>query len=414
MRNPDIKFEPAERREFLSRDEILRFSPREMVDYLSALEEQGELENFLEKAAEDESLRAHLSYWEKWIEKYQRDLLERIIGRKKEMYPPNSESLPLELEKKFSEKELALIFSNMQAIQLTFGCSMGCVFCGFDAIKGVREHIPYSQLVNMFQRYGKQLSKGKPFLYWASEPSDYVSKGGLEDRTYEDVHNPAVRYAGYDPNITSFNVTDQKWIDFMARRTTEYRTDRRLSVFGMREKQLVGLQMRIFKGYRGAGSSGAGPQRVQLYGRQFRHVKGMGKTYEEQQSTEDIPKAGIACVDGVLLTPRGLFNLFVVPISKEFPQGVIITPLEQITDEPVKPGDELREVMRRSVVEGRFSHEGAISTEDKFQIYTGKFPKKSTVHTSGKRYSVSVDQNGNILDSRVIESDDENLATPDE
>ena len=144
-----------------------------------------------------------------------------------------------------------------------------------------------------------------------------------------------------------------------------------------------------------------------MYGEQFRHVKGMGKSFTEQQDVEDIPKAGIACVDGVLLTPRGLFNLFVVPISKEYPQGVIITPLEKITDEPVKPGQKLKEVLRRSIIEGRYSHEGAISQGEKYQKYTGNFPKRAIVNTSSQRYAVLIDQNGDILESKNIENDTE-------
>jgi len=411
MKNPEIQFEPPERQKSLTRDEVLNLPPQEVVDYLSSLEENGELETFLEKAAEDESLRANLSYWEKWLEKDQQVLLEKVIEKKKEIYPLQSDSLPLQLEKRFSEKELEIIFSNIEAIQLTFGCSKGCGFCGFDAIKGVREHIPYSQLANMFQRYGKELSRGKPFLYWASEPSDYVFKEGLEDRTYEDVHQLAVKFAGYDPDVTSFNLTDKKWIDFMASKTSEYRTGRRLSVFGMKEEKLQELQERVWASTEEIEGSGGNAQEVKLYGQQFRHVKGMGKTFEEQQSIEDVPRAGIACVDGVLLTPRGIFNLFVVPISKEYPQGVIIIPLEKITDEPVKIGDKLREVMRRSVVEGRYSHEGAISRGEKFQKYTGKFPKKAVVNTSDKKYSVSVDQSGNILESSVIEGENENFTS---
>lgn len=416
MANPEMKFRPEREvpqhtDEPLSRDRILNLSPQETVNYLGSLEETGDLESFLEDAAEDEALKAHLSYWEKWLEKDQQALLEKIIDRKKEIYPLKSESLPLELEKKFTEKQLEMIFSNVKAIQLTFGCSKGCAFCGFDAIKGVREHIPYSQLANMFQRYGKELSKGEPFLYWASEPSDYASKEGLEDRTYEDVHELAVQYAGYDPGVTSFNLTDKKWIDFMARKTSAYRTGRRLSVFGMKEEKLQALQHRVRESEEEIKFSGKKAQRVSLFGKEYKHVKGMGKTFEEEEDVEDVPKAGIACVDGVLLTPRGLFNLFVIPISREYPQGVIITPLEKISDDPVKSGDELREVMRRSVVEGEYSHAGAISKGEEFQRYFGRFPKKAKVSTAQQRYSVSVDKYGYVLECKLIESDGENLTT---
>lgn len=394
--------------DFLPTEKVLQLSPRETVDYLTSVQEQGKLEGFLERAVADEPLLAQFSYWEKWLQKDQQELLESVIERKRGIYTPNSESLPLELEKRFSEDELGLIFSNVKAIQLTYGCSIGCPFCGFDAVRGAREHIPYSQLANMFKRYGSQLSKGTPFLYWASEPSDYASKEGLEDRTYKDVHELAVNYAGYDPDITSFNKKDQKWMDFMAqKRMGSGKSGRRLSVFGMNQSQLAQLQLKASTSEEKADEE-LGASRVIRFvgvtpeGETVRHVKGVGKSFEQQENIDDIPKAGIACVDGVLLTPRGLFNLFVVPISEEYPQGVIITPLEKITDEPVKEGDSLKEVMRRSVVGGRYSHKGGVFRNEEggyedFQRYTGRFPKRATIYCKDKIYRVEVDQGGSIV-----------------
>ena len=112
---PLLESEREQEQKILPADEILKLSPKEMANYLSSLEEQGTLENFLEQAVENKSLLAQLSYWEKWLEKDQQKLLENIIERKKEIYPPESESLPLELEKKFSEDELKLIFSNTKS-----------------------------------------------------------------------------------------------------------------------------------------------------------------------------------------------------------------------------------------------------------------------------------------------------------
>lgn len=393
---------------FSSTEEILKLSPKEMAAYLVSVEEQGRLGEFLEKAVDDASLSAQLSYWEKWLEKDQQKLLESIIEKKKEIYPPKSESLPLELEKRFSEDELKLIFSNMKAMQLTFGCSIGCSFCGFDAIKGVREHIPYSQLANMFKKYGLQLSKGKPFLYWASEPSDYASKEGLEDRTYQDVHQLAVNYAAYEPSVTSFNLKDKEWMDFMAQKQLDVgNPSRRLSVFGMKEPQLIQLRMRASASEEKASEARGNFREIEFTaqaptGETVRHVKGMGKSFQEQENVDDIPKSGIACVDGTLLTPRGIYNLFVVPISREYPQGTIIVPLEEISDEPVKEGDNLKEVMRRSVMWGTYSHEGGLFKNEEgeyedFQRYIGKFPKRAMIYGKYKKYRVDIDQKGNIL-----------------
>ncbi len=422
MEKPSFELRPelhgAEEKDtadFLPTEKLLQLSPREMADYLTSIQEQGRLEEFLERAVEDESLLAQFSYWEKWLEKDQQELLENIIEKKKEIYPPKSESLPLELEKRFSEDELELIFSNIKAIQLTYGCSIGCAFCGFDAIKGAREHIPYSQLANMYKKYGSQLSKGKPFLYWASEPSDYASKEGLENRTYKDVHELAVCYAAYDPGITSFNLKDQEWMDFMAQKRLDFgNPNRRLSVFGMKEPQLIQLRLRAAASEEKTEEKRVGGSREIGFigetsgGETVRHIKGMGKSFEQQERIGDIPKSGIACVDGVLLTPRGLFNLFVVPISKEYPQGVIITPLERITDEPVKEGDNLKEVMRRRVMGGTYSHKGGVfkneeGKHENFQRYIGKFPKQAMVYGNNKKNRVDIDQDGNIIKTEELD-----------
>lgn len=402
-------------RKALPVEEILNLSPKEMANYLNSLEEQGTLEEFLEQAVEDKSLLAQFSYWEKWLEKDQQKLLESIIERKREIYPPESESLPLELEKDFSEEDLRLIFANMKAVQLTYGCSKGCSFCGFDAVKGAREHIPYSQLVNMFKKYGHQLSKGHPFLYWASEPSDYASKEGLEDKTYQDVHQLAIKYGGYEPSITSFNFS-QEWMDFMASKTSNYPVgDRRLSVYGMKEEGVKRIKLRVVESEDSNLKKGAGFQNIKVTGGYpstqkpgdtftLKHVKGMGKSFEEQEAIDDIPKSGIACVDGTLLTPRGLFNMFVVPISKEYPQGVIIVPLEKITDEPVKEGEDLQEVMRRSIMWGKYSHEGAMTeSQNAYQKYKGTFPKRAMIYGKSKKYRVDIDQDGKIVKSDELD-----------
>ena len=140
-----------QKKEPLSREAILKLPPAELVEYLTTISEAGLLDSFLESLLEDEAMVAQLSYWEKWLTQDQRQLVESIIEAKKEAYPGKSESLPLNLEKKFTDEELRLIFSNIVTIQLTFGCSKGCPFCGVDAVKGVREHIPYAQLANRRQ-----------------------------------------------------------------------------------------------------------------------------------------------------------------------------------------------------------------------------------------------------------------------
>lgn len=203
----------SERKNKLSPEKILDMSPREMADLFLGLDRKGELQSFLEKSAENPALIAQFGYWEKWLEKDQRRLVDEIVAQKKEAYEGKADnnSLLLYLDKRFTPEELSLIFSHTQAIQLCFGCSKGCPFCGFDAVPGAREHIPYSQLANLFQKYGKDLGENESMLYWASEPSDYASKMESEKKTYKDIQDLAVEYAGYPPHITSKEINDANW-----------------------------------------------------------------------------------------------------------------------------------------------------------------------------------------------------------
>lgn len=328
---PMIQPKPEEQGQEISPEQILEMSPQELVDYFTKLEKQNKLENFLESAAENDSLVAMFSYWEKWLIKDHRVLVDKMVEEKKKMYPENSESLPLNLEQKFTPEELELIFKNLGAIQLTFGCSKACPFCGVDAVPGARESIPYSQLANLFQQHGKELVKNKPLLYWASEPSDYASKEGLDDKTYQDVQQLAVEYANYEPFISSREITDDKWLKYLQ----SVNRANRISVYGFSDKKVEELKRRI-------------EGKIQMGGEKESHTKGIGFSILEDKS--QIGESGIVGTCCVLLTPRGLYNVFDVPISEKFPQGQIIMPIEKVSDQEIKKGDYLPDIMKRTVV----------------------------------------------------------------
>lgn len=396
---------------FWPKEEILQLSPDKLIHYLTDLQKNGDLDKFLEFAVNDASLLAHLSYWEKWLEKDQRRLLENLVQKKKELYPDRSESLPLELEKNFPPEELKLIFSNIKAIQLTYGCSRGCTFCGFDAIKGVREYISYSQLANLFQEYGSAISEARPILYWASEPSDYLS----EDRTYEDVHELALNYAGYDPSITTVN-QDQSWLNFMAlskdlKKINEWNflsksSNRRLSSTTLNEYQKNKAEEKIINAAKEALKYSRDNRSFENI-KDVPYLKGMGKSFEKRDEASGILLSGIASYDGMLLTPRGLFNIFVIPISQEYPQGTVVVPFEKLEDKKISVNDNLKEIMRWGIIKGKYSYSGRINTNNSgqtedFQRYVGKFPKELVLYTKSKSYNIEVDSAGKILKAEEL------------
>ncbi len=304
------------------RQEIIDMTPKQLREYFIDLEENDQLQPFLERAIDDEILVAQLSYWEKWLKKQQRDLFEGLISRKKEMYPGDKESMPLELDKKFSNEELEIILSNVGAIQLTHGCSKGCPFCGLDAVPGVRDYIPYAQLAKMFQDYGKQIGKTRPLLYWASEPSDY----NIDDKTYEDVHELAEKYAGYAPHVTSKEIDDEQWLEFLNLLGKKRKV--RASVYGQKKENID----RIFEQYKD----------ISLTGIEEEHQMGIGVS--SMRKKEEVTR-GIACFDGMLITPRGLFNVIQTIITEKNPQGLEIVPFEGLKRREIRKGEKLERVL---------------------------------------------------------------------
>jgi hypothetical protein len=83
----------------------------------------------------------------------------------------------------FTLDQKKIIFENTVAIQLTQGCSSGCVDCGAGAILGVRSYIPFDNLEELFCSYNDCFINLET-LYFASDPFDY----NFEGHSYIDVH----------------------------------------------------------------------------------------------------------------------------------------------------------------------------------------------------------------------------------
>jgi|GEM_PF-6316673 len=308
---------------FLKPKEILELTPHQLQDLLVSLEKDNRLEDFFHYACEYDALAAQLSYWEKWFRASAKKMIDDIVEKKKEMYGGGRESLPLALDAKFSKDELSLIFSNIGAIQLTFGCSFGCPFCGFDAVKGVREHISYPQLANLFQKFGPCMRISAPFLYWASDSADYSDV--IEDKTYADVHQLAINYAGYQPYVTSFGEKDKKLAEFLSKIGTFelFGAHHRFSVYDLpvQDAEILGKQ---FPG-------------VFQVGKGESHERGIGVSMPRKGEKAE-SEGGIGCFNGMLLTPRGLYNIYQTDISESQPQGQIVVPFESFHEGEPKSG----------------------------------------------------------------------------
>lgn len=314
-----------------SGDELLKMNPGELMNYFTALDDNA-IEEELEKFLEKNKNIAFLSYWEKYLSKEKQVLVDKIILKKTDVYGKSNE-LPLGLEKRFSEEEIKKIILKMKAIQLTYGCSKGCVFCGFDAVHGVRDFIPYSQLLNLFKKYGHELGDASPFLYWASEPNDYAHKLGLKDKTYADVDQLAQRYSKYSPHVTSKDYSIE-WLEYLKNKPNNRD---RISAYGMSAKNINKIR-------RTAGED------INIVGNDQKQYSDIGKNFYSLSNDEKekalISSRGIGCINGFLLTPRGLYNVLNLkgPTDK-FPQGQVVVPFQEFIDIDIKIGDNIENIL---------------------------------------------------------------------
>lgn len=332
---------------------IIELSPSALVEKINSFRAAGKLKEFLNQALGNTSCRAVISYWEKWLDKNTQKMVDEIIAEKNRAYEEKNgsdpESLPLHLEKKFPEKVLKMIFTNVRSIQLTFGCSKGCALCGFDAIPGIREHIPYHQLVNLFQKYKTELEKRQPLLYYASEPADYSSEG----KTYADVHRLAQKYAGYDPRITS-NHKDKEWLKFI----NQQKNGSRLSVYGIKKEKVEKIKNRF--------------ENLRITGRNQKHQEGVGITNKDNLSAH-----GIESSNGLVLTPRGLYNSVLLPdtqVNKEFPQGHLMVPFNRMGTDAIVPGQTLKKILRTAFALNGFHDDSNASNAFRYLNLNNPWP----------------------------------------
>lgn len=317
-------------------DKILKMNPKQLMDYFASLDKQQAEQEIKKMVASPDGL-AYLSYWEKYLERDKQVMVDKIVKQKREREEREGD-LPLYLEKRFSEKELKFIFSKLRAVQLTFGCSKGCAYCGFDAVAKIREHIPYFQLENLFKRYGAELTKVRPFLYFASEPSDYIDKSGAEVKTYQDVHYLAETYADYSPHVTSSELSDV-WLEFLKTQ----KNNPRLSVYNMDAEKVDNISSNV-------------KNEVRILGKNKKQYSSIGKNFynlNEDEKKEAYEKnKGIGCFSGFLLTPRGLYNTVVLDgPTDEFPQAQILVPFKEFKDIEINPGDNLKDILPYYVIE---------------------------------------------------------------
>lgn len=324
------------------REALLGLSPRALAERFKTVEAEDNLPAFIDFLVNDDALLANVSWWEKWLTNGQVKLFEAAIKERKlrEAEKLKTDVLPLGLEKKFTPEELHAIFSNIGAVQLTYGCSMACKLCGFDALPGAREHISFKQVRSLLEQFGNQFpreNQGKhdAFFYYASDPWDYKSEEDGEKRDFKDVYLLAKEFTGISSGIRSRKVTDTDWINTLGDLRAEGSSPVQISTLGLSKENIKKLQEKL---------KGSKAIHIQEGGMSEDGVRGIGR--DSLGSQDSMGKGGIGCFDGMLLTPRGIYSSVQLPISEQYPQGMVMVPFERCDITQVKVGMRIEEALR--------------------------------------------------------------------
>jgi hypothetical protein len=260
--------------------------------------------------------------------------------------------------KGFSEEQLKLIFRNMDSIELTEGCSIGCDFCGVEAKKGVRARMPFEDIERLADLFGQELALSQPITYWATDPLDWSD----ETRDYEDILRLFVNKLGYKPYVST---AIPKGKENLALKLLLQNKISRVSVSHMNFHRLRDFFLETYPQLRSNGfeikATEAGKEVVftdkpnshgdqawielvlglitSRYQNSFYIFTRDGKRGREKiqrlglKNLDNLDKDGISCSHGTLLRSSGLYNVRATPVTREFPQGIVY---EKITPQDFK------------------------------------------------------------------------------
>lgn len=356
--------EKEESKDEVLKNLILNLSPKALAERFKQEEAEGNLEPFITFLVNDDALLASVSWWEKWLTNSQVKLFEAAIKDRKlrDAEKLKTDIFPLGLEKKFSPEELHAIFSNIGAVQLTYGCSMACKLCGLDALPGVREHIPFPQVKHLLQQFGNIFPKEgiNTFFYYASDPWDYKSEDDGEKRDFKDVYRLAKEFTQKSSCIRTRKVTDVQWFYDLGELKEGENFNAEISTLGLSSGQIYALYGKVDN------------EKLDVLGSRDR--RGIGRDILE--SPDSIKGPGIGCFDGVVLTPRGLYSSVQLCVSEQYPQGMAIVPFERCDIDRVKVGMRIEEALQYVIPihrnikgSGNVKYENGLS---EFEVYTGE------------------------------------------
>ncbi len=237
------------------------------------------------------------------------------------------------------EHERRWFMENCDAIQLTYGCNGGCEFCGFDAVPGKRESLPFPLVENLLRTYAHELRETSTGFFYASDPLDYRWTNEQGDtKTYVDVAKLAKEIVGYEGYIST--VVPHGSEDVLWKLVDEKIAIDRISV--KNQRHLLQLNLK--------GMLGLGKNAVEI---EYHVPVGNLGLYGEGKTNEETPwhnKTGIGCFNGTLVTPRGIYCVAQNPgIDPATPQRQFVVPYLGADGRLPEVDDDVREVLAHNV-----------------------------------------------------------------
>jgi hypothetical protein len=245
-----------------------------------------------------------------------------------------------------------LLLGNLRAMQLTLGCNVGCSFCGVGAPAGVTDSFTYRDIHSLLVLGGEYFRSTLPPFYWASDPLDWEGHERWHDLslTYREASELAGLYAGYFPYLSTAVPNGKEdrarsLLDLIGRISLSYTNQQRLRE---RMPELFTNESDLYV--------------AQIPVNPYLNVRTRDneklKTYLSEKGAGFEKEDAIGCLDGVLLTPKGYFNLvqFRSP-SLNYPEAQITQRIDLAKLERSLPDSEveLSELLSGGIVKERWS-----------------------------------------------------------
>lgn len=309
-----------------------------------------------------------LVYFLKYIEKHNKEksrLIEELAKKNHETYIAETsediEALPYAISK-FSKDEQDFILSRVTHNQIIVGCDSKCsnLWCGFDAVFGVRDRVPANQAVNGWEAM-KESGNYAPELWWAG---DTLLIGKNREETifllteYKRIFDIDISFVTSIPPGTeeTFKAlfTDLSFPVFVDVSIGKHNA-KRLHEAGIVNPDSFDEILEISSDF----SSGKKIfcDSVRPFGIHIRSesdsVRPVGINREKIKAKFPEAKGAPIASSSLIMNPYGVVNYASISeVSDKYPQGAVVVALDAISREPlqIKLGDSIEKYLKHCVV----------------------------------------------------------------